>query len=707
MRKTFFYVFTTLIILGLLAGCASGKGSIKSEITKQTLVSSPTATLAPPTLTPSPQPSPTSTQTMTPTLTPSATPIVYYPDGEVINVDNFDQIEKYKILSKGSIRLLTTSGDRQHYLVLTERGLFIYESDSLEEIWFYPGYNNFSILPDGTAFAAVTPGLDIEIIEFENGDIRQTIKLDNTVGIGTISFSEDGSLMGVSVTQPHEIRVDYTSDRIDVFDLQEQELIARLESDVVGSCGRIEFSDDGMHLLSFCIPAGFGSPWVIDWDVPEQSIRWTVRNEGLFPQFPFSPDGAYVITNTGSEAVIRWAANGNEVNRVPGKVSANAFSADGQYFVTSSFELVRVWHVTSSQSVAKLPSGLDWPEVSFSEDGQYILANGGEKAWRASDYELEESYPAPEPADPEMDMSKMREIGHLDSVQGVEVQSNGTLLVWGYSNNESLWWWYPDQNVYHEILIVEGNGEPALSPFHDQFAICTAEGLAIIDLSSEELEIVASCRSYFTYLAFSDDAKTIFSNAGTVINQIDLETGESLRQLRGHIYNIGKIKTSEDGELLFSVSAGPTGSGYEAAVWGLNPYTLLKKWTIPASQGLRDAMFSADGEEVIAIMDEITVWRISDGWYMANLPGSSMALSPDGKLAAVGRFMTGFAFYDTADWSLIDTEDEMPEGIPDDMPIEYYQYMLYKDTNLAKFLDKGQVMVSVNSNDVIEFWRIP
>jgi WD40 repeat protein len=351
---------------------------------------------------------------------------------------------------------------------------------------------------------------------------------------------------------------------------------------------------------------------------------------------------------------------------------------------------------------------LDWPEVTFSDNGEYVLANRGEKAWRVPDYELDESYIPHKPAGPVVDMSKMREIGHLDDIQGVEMQSNGTLLVWGYINNKVLWWWYPDQNIYHELLIDEGNGEPALSPFNDQFAICTAEGLTIIDLSSEESEIVAGCRSYFSHLVFSDDARTVFSNAGTVIDQIDLETGESLRQLRGHTYNIGKIKMSDDGDLLFSISEGPTGSGFEAAVWGLDPYTLLKKWTIPASLGLRDAMFSRDGEEVIAIMDEITVWRISDGWYMANLPGSSMALSPDGKLAAVGKVMTGFAFYDTADWSLVGTEDEIsPETIPDGMPIEYYQYMLYNDTKLAKFMDKGKVMVSVNSNDVIELWRIP
>lgn len=709
MRKRLYFGLILVIMAGLLSGCASGgsDGNRPSEKDDAISSTSPTATLAPPTLTPLPQPTPTPTQTMTPTLIPTATPYVYNPDGTAISAENYGELEKYQTLGKGSIQLISTSGDRQEYLVQTTRGLFLYDVDKQEEIGFYENYGGFSLLPGGSSFAVVTPDLTIEIIDFESGEIQQTIDIESPVAIGKISFSKDGSLMGVSVTQPHNTRVDFNSHRIDVFDVQNHTLVARLESDVLGYCSRIEFSEDHTQVLTSCPPSGGGHNWIVNWDLQEQSIIWSIANAGSFLQYPFSPDGAYISTSTATETVIRLASNGQEVNRVPGKLSANAFSADNHYFVTSSFELIRVWYVTNPQAVEKLPSGLNWPEASYSDDGEYILANGGEKAWRVSDYELDESYPVPGPADPEVNPSRMREIGHLDAIRGVELQLDGTLLVWGYSEYEFLWWWYPEQDIYHEVSIVEGIGVPSMSPFNDRIAIRTSEGLAIVDLESENVDIVDISRKRFSNLAFSADAKTIFTNSGTVIDQIDLETGESLRQLRGHSYDIGRLILSDDGKLLFSISAVPTGSGYEAAVWGLDPYTLIRKWTIPAASGLLDAYFSVDGEELIAIADEITVWRVSDGWYLANLPGSSMALSPDGELAAIGRSDLGFAFYDTSDWSLIGPEVSETGASPSGMPVEYYNYFLYYDTKLAKFLDEGRELVSINSSDVIELWRIP
>lgn len=710
MKRYTIYYFVIILLLGFLASCASAQGGDKAAGPDETLAAnSPTPTLAPPTKTSTPEPTPTATQTLTPTLTPTATSYAYYPDGAVISAENIDRLEKYETLTKGSIQSLISSGDQQQILVQTSRGLYLYDSTTLEEVGFYEGYRASGLLPDGLAFAAVGPELNVEIFNFENGEIQQTIEIENAVSLGRISFSKDGSLMSVSVTQPHKTRINYTSDRIDVFNLQSEERIALLESDVIGGCSDSEFSEKGTYLISQCYPAGFGNPWVVNWDLSEQSMAWSLRNAGSFPQSPFSPEDTYVFTIDGEETVVRWAANGNEVSRVQDVVEYNAFSPDEHYFVTSKDGYIRVWNVTNSQSVKRISSGLPYVYVSYSEDGEYILGNNGELAWRTSDYELDESYPAPEPfaAPLDIDITKFREIGHLQNISDTVLQPDGSLLVWGYTYYNELWWWYPEQDEYHEMLVDNANGDPTLSPLLDQFAICTTEGLGIIDMASETMEIVADCRTTYTYLVFSGDAKTIFSNYGTVINQIDLDTGEYLRQLRGHAYNIGKLKISDDGKFLFSVSAIPTGSGYEAAVWGLDPYTLLKKWTIPAQTGLKNAMFSADGEEVIAIMDEITVWRISDGWYLANLPGSSMTLSPDGALAAVGNVDTGFNFYDTADWSLLNPQEEPTESYSPENPMQAFQYFLYKDIEVSKFLGDGQVIASVDTDSVIELWHIP
>ncbi len=704
MKKLWCYFLTLLIVL---TGCASvQEGELNSGIEGIPATVSATAREVTATPTPLPTSTPIPTKTSTPTMVPTATPFLFYPDGEVIRQDNYDRLEKYETLGRGPIDLMATSADGEQYIVQTTRGLFLYTADSLDLIGFYENYSSFALLPDGLHFAAVTPELKIEVIEINSGAVKSAIEIEAPVLIGGMTFSEDGSLMGVSVIQEHKTRVDYLSNRIDVIDIQENKLLARLESDIVGSCSKIAFSPDNTQLLSYCFPPEWGFPRIFNWNIANQTIIWSLTNMGSFWDYPFSPNSDYVITTTSSGSTIRWAFNGEEILTIRDGLNEKSFSPDGRYFVESSNGFVRVWDTTNFQVVAKFLLGLDWAVMSFSDDGEYILANGGDKAWRKSDYELDESYISDKVPQPEIDLSRMRELGHLSDIYGVEQQSDGTLLVWGYSDNSLLWWWYPETGEYHEKTLEGGTGQPALSPNNDQIAVCTAEGLTLINLMNEEMNVVTSCRSGFTYVAFSGDAKSIFMSYGTLINQVDIQTSESLRQLRGHTYNVGKIKASDDGRYLISVSAGPTGSGFEAVVWGLDPYTIIQKWMIPATSGLRDAYFTTNGEELIAINDEITVWRLSDLWYLANISGSTFTLSPDNTLAAVGKGDSGFDFYDTSDWSLLNPETSETNEAMAGMPMDLYYYLSVSGTELVKFQDEGQLLLSV-VNDVIELWRIP
>lgn len=705
MKKFLFFCFCLITLLSVLTGCvAVQESNINPDIGTITATASPTERRATSTLTLVPTSTPLPTQTSTSTAAPTATPFLYHPDGEVISKDNYNRLEKYETLGRGSIDLITTTADGEEFIVKTTRGLFIYRVDSLELIGFYENYNSFALLPDGLHFAAVTPEMAIEFIEIKSGAIKSTIEIEAPVFIGGITFSEDGSLMGVSVIQEHRTRVNYLSNRIDVIDIEENQLLARLESDIVGSCSNIAFSPDNTQLLSYCFPPEWGFARIINWSIADQSIIWSLTNMGSFGELPFSPDSTYVITSMQSETTIRWAFNGEEILSIRGGLNEKSFSPDGRYFVETSNGYVRVWDTTNFQVITKFLLGLDWAVMTFSADGEYILANGGEKAWRTTDYELDESYTSNIIPHLEVDLSRMRELGHLSNIHGVEQQVDGTLLVWGYSENNLLWWWYPATSEYHELTLEGGTGEPTLSPYNDQIAVCLTGGLTLIDLSNEEMKVVTPCRSGFTYLAFSGDAKTIFMSYGTIINHVDIETGESLRQLRGHTYNVGKIKVSDDGKYLISMSADPTGSGFEAVVWGLDPYTIIQKWMVPATSGLRDAYFTTDGEELIAINNEITVWRLSDLWYLANISGSTLALSPDNTLAAVGKGDSGFDFYDTSDWSLITPAVSEAGEVLAGMSMEIY--FNNRGSEFVKFLDAGQVLLSVGS-DVINLWRIP
>ena len=701
-----------LFIISLFVGCGAftGEGNVSQEqaarLTETYAI--PTNT-PPPTLTATPEPTltPTITPTPEPTLTPTPTTYLNNPDGKIINVENIDQLENYDTIGKGLILSSTFSGDQKQVLVQTSRGLWLYEVETIREIEFYEGYEYFKVLPDGLSFATISPSLQIEIIEFSTGTINRSITVENAVSLGEISFSQNGNLFAVSVVQPHKTRLDYYSDRLDVYDVAQAELIAKLESDVIGPCSRFSFSNDDTQLISSCNPPGGGFRRLVNWSILDEEIIWALISSESFPDYPFSPDGKYISTNTREETIIRSALYSEEVNRVPGRLSTNAFSPDSHYFVTSSFELIRLWYVTNPKQDEAIQTGLLWPAATFSEDGEYIVANGGEKAWRVSDLTLDESYQREDVSNASLDMSLMRKAGHLSNILGVEALSDNTLFIWGYTYEGILWWWNPDKDSYHEMVISDGNGQPALSPNFDQIAICTLDGLELIDLETQETSIFSTWWNNYTYLAYAKDAKTIFANAGIIINQIDLESGELIHQLRGHTFNIGKIIISDDGQYLFSMSSGPTGSGFEAAVWQTDPSTKLQKWIIPSRTELKDAVFTQNGGEVIAITDEIYVWRVYDAWYLANISGSTMAISPDGSLAAVSKAGLGFDFYSTSDWKAIDFEQELDFVAPYYFPADAYLNYLTTLIEKVKFLDEGRVLITTDSNGVLQLWKVP
>jgi len=720
------------ILCSFLISCSSGLFptptkdiNIDQEASSTPTIKPPTSTLAS-TSEPTAASTPTSPPSSTPTITftPSPTPIKF--DGAVINEANFVDLEKFITLGKGSIEFASVSEDGRFHIIKTVRGIYLYETDTLDELEFFEGFSSFYLIPGKSAMVAVTSDLTLAVVNLDDQSLTMELAPADALSIETIAFSKDASYMAVTVSQPHHTRQNWTSYRIDVWNLVHGELISELESDLAGSCYQLSFSFDNSQLVTACSLSGGGYPRLFHWDTQTGTLNWSVANESV-TDFPFSKDGSLVATslNAPKYIIIRSSSSGTEVGRVSrGTVADNPFSPDNNHLLTISASGILVWRVSNSQLVKTIAT--DFPGLpAFSDDGEYVLISGGMRAYRASDFSLDESYPAPEDESylesqrlPEgIPHENLEKKGHLNGVLGVELFEDDRLFVWGVRNhqnpwmNQSLWWWYPHQDIYEEISLGQNAGRPAWSPSKDQIAICTQEGLKLITIEDRNIEYFELCRSSSSPVVFSGDGKRLFLGSGIVINEFEIESRSILSQLRGHNYNIGDIISSEDGKYLFSTSADEISGGRESIIWTLDPNTFTHKWFVTAGSrsDLAFAQFVPDNADFVTIFgNEISVWRVSDGWYLANFEGNAMTILPEGKLAVVGLSNGNFDFYDTSNWKKIGhLSDEIEELPTEMMEIFFNPFLSPTGVTYLSSIKEGRVLISVNSENIINFWQIP
>lgn len=246
-------------------------------------------------------------------------------------------------------------------------------------------------------------------------------------------------------------------------------------------------------------------------------------------------------------------------------------------------------------------------------------------------------------------------VGHGGPVMDAAISADGThALTASFDNSVGYWtlggetvvWLEGHRAAVKSVLFI---GDRRAASGGDDFAV------EIWDLSTgRELHRLEGHQGQVNGLALSPDGRTLASASwdGSV-RLWDSGTGEALRTMTGHESSVSDVAFSADGSLVYSASADGTirtwdvASGTETRIlvkhgFGVNKLLIGNGWL---------AYGAVDGGT--RVMDLGTDDLIAD-LTLERRPILSMALSPDGRIMAVGDGEGFVMTVETLDWRIAD-----------------------------------------------------
>lgn len=427
------------------------------------------------------------------------------------------------------------------------------------------------------------------------------------------------------------------------------------------------------------------------WEVATGKLlsQEAVRQDAVM-QMRFTADGKTLALRYQGDVMHLWDIDGEkklrELKGHRGNVASMDISPDGKTLASGSWKdpNIRLWDVATGKEKLQIPNGgEDVLNLAFSPDGKSLAASGnlagfgffdpdtGKRIRKVKDYYggISDFLYAPDGKTmfgisghslKVLDTSRGKLLPTFDapprSMAGLTISSDGRTIAtfWGGAHTFDLW-----DTASRKLL------HPA--PGH---------------------------RSYITSLVFSADGRQVFSAAGISdfpLQIWDARTGERRDELGKNPNSVQRIVPSPDGKLL--------------AACGYNDHT-IRLWDPASRKEVRvfkghrfpidSVAWSADGKTLASVSREksLRVWDVTTGKqrWMTTIQldwAGVVALSPDGKIVAVGGFADGLIRL----WS-IETNKELQS-------IKTPQQFVYT----LDFSPDGLSLASAGASGTIQLWE--
>jgi WD40 repeat protein len=287
--------------------------------------------------------------------------------------------------------VLFSEDDRQLFSVGNDRAIRVWRVADGREMRRItgnlpgPAYK-IAVSSDGQLVATIL-GAEIKLLDLRDGQVVRTIATQDAV-ITDVEFSPAGQFLAASLCtsrspEPESVCL---QGEIRLWNVADGQVVRVWGKEHKAPITEIEFSPDGQMLVSV--------------DVQSQARLWRVSTgeevwelEDVRAPAAFSPNGKVLALN-GSDGVTLWSLEDRQVLAVIESFAAYdmVFSADGQVLITSNFDEIQFWGITTKKLLRRLTWHTDLVlALGLSSKGDRLVSGSADrtiKLWRMEDGSL-------------------------------------------------------------------------------------------------------------------------------------------------------------------------------------------------------------------------------------------------------------------------------------------------------------------------------
>jgi WD40 repeat protein len=640
-----------LIFVSVLGWQAAAR---REAVPATSLITQPTAqSIISATTTPSqiPAPTQTPTETATPTLRPQPVLIGTAVMQPVISIaaENADRVEQLARWGTGTYNEIAWSPDGTFLAVASSLGLYLYDTQTLDEIHFIETDSSVDCLsfsPDGNTLAAgsyegtiyILNLLDYELLLrldgglseiwsvaftpdgliLASGSLDGTIRLWNIPdgrllrileghewGVESIAFSPDGLTLASGAD-------DYT---LRLWNVSDGSLVRTLGEEI-GQTSSVAFSPDGLTLAS-----GSNDRTIRLWNVSDGSLLRSMKGDGSIRSITFSPNGQILVSGSLAHTIQFWnVSNGillRSLEEHTSSVNSIAISPDGLTLASMSGDTIRLWNISDGSLLRSLEGHFPGiTSVAFSPNGMTMTSGSGDgniRQWNLSDGSLlrtlswqpsEISSIAFSPDGLTLASGSLFDslrlwnvsdgslLSTLEKDRFVTFSPDGHILAsWSWTEQPVRLWNVLNGNLLHSLgESAEAGNSVAFSPDGQTLAVATGMTINLWNVSDGSLLRTVEHDSLVYCVGFSPDGQILASGSSDKnIYLWRVMDWRLLHTLRGHLNEVLVLAFSPDGQTLASGS-----HDYTIRLWGVEDGRLLHTLNAHMSY-VNNLTFSPDG----------------------------------------------------------------------------------------------------------------